>query len=136
MDKRDNMDRLLSRLGRGKTPAGLEEKIRNNFRRRYHKHLAVQYVLSIVMVSAGIWLLGPWFAGTTGLLNLPHEPFSILTSLPVRIEPVTAMIGTWQSLASVQSRLSSSIGVFHWLGLVSLSAGSLLGLNSLLPSRK
>lgn len=132
----DEMDRLLVQLPSEQPPPGLTHRIRRDFHHRHRRFRSIQLMVSSLLVITGAWLLLPWILVTAGSMNFEVDGISLLQSLPSNLEPIWIVNATWQSAGAMQTNLSNSIGLFTWLGLVAVGAGSFIGLSALLPGNQ
>jgi hypothetical protein len=132
----DDLDRLLVQLPGEQPPPGLTHRVRRDFHKRYRRFRLIRITASSLMVILGTWLLLPWLLVTAGGWNFEVDGISLLQSLTLTPEPIRIVNATWQGASTMQINLSTSIGLFNWLGLVAVGAGSFIGLSALLPGHQ
>lgn len=129
----DDFDRLLKSLPPDRLPPGLTGRTRARFRQRRQRQQRLQAAASLALLLLGVWLGGPGLLSLGAQLQTGATGPSLLGVMTSSLFDAGAAFSTYSfGSSSIQTALSSSLGVTAWIGILALAAGAWIGISSML----
>ena len=130
----DKFDRILSKYSNNDLPDGLTDRIRLNFRRKYHFRQKMLVLSAFLLIIAGFCVVFPEAVAANQQLAFPPVDASSnpAIALPLTISQ-NSPTGLWDGITEIQDTILTTFSLPAWLGLFSVGVGSVIGIGGLFP---
>ena len=130
----DKLDQIQSKNPESDLPDGFSDRIRLNFRRKYHFRQRMLVLTAVFFIIAGFCMVFHEVAKANVQLNVQPGDISSMPAmnLPLELSQNSAG-GIWQGIIDAQDTIITAFSLPAWLGLFSVGIGSIIGIGGFFP---
>jgi hypothetical protein len=130
----DNLDQILSKNPKSDLPDGFSDRIRLNFRRKYHFRQRMLILAAVLFIIAGFIVVFPEVTKANEQLTVQTGILSSMPTMGLSSELTqNSAAGIWQGITDTQDTIIAAFSLPAWLGLFSVGIGSIIGIGGFFP---